>query len=221
MQPFADPLAASLIFRPVGVPVGLPNSLMKSTRKLSRTLLPQSWLMRVCAVLFAAATVISTPVLADDAEDVGLLIKSGQLDTASQRVDTVLAKTPKDVEMRFLKGLILTRQAKPNDAIAVFLQLTQDFPELPEPYNNLAVLYAGQGQYDKAKAALDMAIRANPNFAVAYENLGDVYAKLATQAYEKSLQIEGNNATAQAKLALAHDLGNYSGKKSTPAAAKK
>jgi tetratricopeptide (TPR) repeat protein len=85
-------------------------------------------------------------------------------------------------------------------------QADQDYPELPEPYNNLAVLYAGQGQFDKARAALEMAIRTNPSYATAHENLGDVYAKLASQAYSKALQLDSNNTGVQPKLALIRDL---------------
>jgi tetratricopeptide (TPR) repeat protein len=73
---------------------------------------------------------------------------------------------------------------------------------LPEPYNNLAVLYASQGQYDNARAALEMAIRTNPSYATAHENLGDVYAKLASQAYSKALQLDSSNTGVQPKLAL-------------------
>jgi tetratricopeptide (TPR) repeat protein len=50
--------------------------------------------------------------------------------------------------------------------MAVFSKLTEDYPELPEPYNNLAVLYAQQKQYDKARTALEMAIRIHPGYAL-------------------------------------------------------
>ena len=84
---------------------------------------------------------------------------------------------------------------QPAQAIATFTKLTEDFPELPEPYNDLAVLHAAQGDYDKARAALEMAIRTNPGYATAHENLGDIYARLASQAYCKALQLEVANAT--------------------------
>ncbi|MEJ7686260.1 MAG: tetratricopeptide repeat protein, partial [Variovorax sp.] len=108
----------------------------------------------------------------------------------------------RDPQMRFLRGVILTEQGKQADAVAVFTQLTQDFPELPEPYNNLAALYASQSQFDKARAALEMAIKLNPGYATAHENLGDVYARLAGQSYGRAQQLEAGNATAQPKLAL-------------------
>ena len=81
-----------------------------------------------------------------------------------------------------------------------------DYPDLPEPYNNLAVIYASQGQYDKARGALEQSIRTHPSYATAYENLGDVYAKLASQAYDKALQIDSTNPAAKNKLALVREL---------------
>jgi ketosteroid isomerase-like protein len=122
------------------------------------------------------------------------------------RVNAYLAKSPKDARGRFLKGIILTEQGKSGEAIKVFTDLTQDFPELPEPYNNLAVLYASQGQYDKARTALEMAIRTHPSYATAHENLGDIYAKMASQAYDKALQLDKSNTTAQTKLNLIKEL---------------
>src|SRR3990172_3862933 len=102
--------------------------------------------------------------------------------------------------MRFLKGLILTEQSKSTEAISVFTKLTEDFPRLPEPYNNLAVLFAATNQYEKSRAALEMAIRTNPTYATAHENLGDVYAKLASQAHSKALQLDAGNTAVPPKL---------------------
>jgi len=139
-------------------------------------------------------------------QEVNQLFKQGQLDKALDRVNAYLATQPKEARGRFLKGLILTEQNKPAEAIKIFTALTEDYPELPEPYNNLAVLYAAQGQYDKARNALEMAIRTHPSYATAHENLGDIYAKMASQAYDKALQIDRGNATAQTKLNLIKEL---------------
>jgi uncharacterized protein (TIGR02246 family) len=145
-------------------------------------------------------------VWADDYQEAGRLFKEGKRAEALDRVNTFLAQHPKDARARFLKGVILTEQSKTEDAIKVFTELTQDYPELPEPYNNLAVLYAGQGDYQKARKALEMAIRTHPSYAVAHENLGDIYATLASQAYDKALQLDSSNATARKKLALIKEL---------------
>ena len=164
----------------------------------------------------------TTPAIAqvDDLQEANQLLQAGQLDRALDRVDAYLKTRPKDARGRFLKGLILAEQNKPNDAIKIFTELTQEFPELPEPYNNLAVLYASQGQYDKARAALEMAIRTHPSYATAHENLGDIYAKMASQAYDKALQLDRGNAAAQTKLNLIRDLFPDSPRPAKPAAAK-
>lgn len=160
----------------------------------------------VRAIVLGVALSAALPVMADNLPEVQRLIKQGQYPQALEKVDAHLAGKPKDAQGRFLKGLILTEMGKPADAIAVFTKLTEDYPELPEPYNNLAVLYAQQKQYDKARTALEMAIRTHPSYAIAYENLGDVYAKLASQAYDKALQLDSSNSAAQNKMALIRDL---------------
>ena len=143
---------------------------------------------------------------ADEYSDVNALVRAGKMGEALTKADQYLVAKPRDPQMRFLKGVIQTEAGKPAEAIATFTQITQDYPELPEPYNNLAVLYAGQSQFDKARAALEMAIRTNPSYATAHENLGDVYAKLASQAYSKALQLDSGNASLQPKLTLIRTL---------------
>lgn len=156
--------------------------------------------------LCVVAVLATSTAYADDYADVNILMRAGKLAEALTKADQYLAGKPRDPQMRFIKGVIQTETGKPADAIATFTQITQDYPELPEPYNNLAVLYAGQSQFDKARAALEMAIRTNPSYATAHENLGDVYAKLASQAYSKALQLDGGNTGVQPKLALIRTL---------------
>lgn len=157
-------------------------------------------------MLVLAATLSVSAAYADDYADVNRLIHAGQYPEALARAEQYLASKPRDPQMRFLKGVVQTETGKTNDAIGTFTKITEDYPELPEPYNNLAVLYAGQNQFDKARAALEMAIRTNPSYATAHENLGDVYAKLASQAYSKALQLDSSNTGVQPKLALIRTL---------------
>lgn len=149
---------------------------------------------------------VSSPVLSDDIQDANKLFKQGQHAQALEKVNTVLAGKPKDAQARFLKGLIQTEQGDSANAIKTFSDLTDDYPELPEPYNNLAVLYASQGEYEKAKVALEMAIRTHPSYATAHENLGDIYAKMASQAYDRALQLDKSNTSTLTKLAMIRDL---------------
>ena len=176
-------------------------------------------LLGAMRMLALVVTLAVTAAYADDYADVNALVRSGKLAEALTRADQYLAGKPRDPQMRFIKGVIQTETGKPADAITTFTQITQDYPELPEPYNNLAVLYAGQGQFDKARAALEMAIRTNPSYATAHENLGDVYAKLASQAYSRALQLDGANTGVQPKLALIRTLFAPDAKGQKPAAA--
>jgi tetratricopeptide (TPR) repeat protein len=157
--------------------------------------------------------------MADEMTEVSELLRIGQYSKALAKADTFLSQHPRDAQMRFLKGVILTEQNKSTEAISIFTRLTEDFPDLPEPHNNLAVLYAAGGQFDKARASLDKAIRTNPAYATAYENLGDVHAKLASQAYDKALQLDSGNSGAKSKLTLVRNLiAPASGKTSIAAA---
>ncbi len=139
-------------------------------------------------------------------QDATATFKKGNNAAALEQVNGYLATKPKDAQGRFLKGLILTELNRTNEAIETFSDLTDEFPELPEPYNNLAVLYANQGQFERAKNSLEMAIRTHPAYATAHENLGDIYAKMASMAYNKALQLDKSNASAQTKLSLVKEL---------------
>lgn len=146
------------------------------------------------------------PVPNNNYQEAAIAFRNGQNDRAIERVDAWLKERPRDARGRFLRGMILTAQKKTDDAVRVYIDLTQDFPELPEPYNNLAVIYGAQGEYDKARVALESAVRAMPSFTAAHENLGDIYLRLAAQSYEKVAKLDSANKTAPAKLKAVNDI---------------
>ena len=150
----------------------------------------------------AAQTSQATSVIAE----VHRLHYSGQTAAALARADAYLASKPNDAQMRFLKGVILAESARSSEAIAIFQKLVDDYPDLAEPYNNLAALYAAGGDYARARITLEQAVRANPNYATAHENLGDVYAALASQSYARAQKLEPANGALESKLALVREL---------------
>jgi tetratricopeptide (TPR) repeat protein len=143
---------------------------------------------------------------ADTLAEVHRLHYAGQTDAALRQADTWLAGHPNDAQMRFLKGVMLADSKRRDEAVAVFQKLVDDYPDLAEPYNNLAALYAAGGDYGRARVTLEQAIRANPSYATAHENLGDVYAALASQSYERARRLDPANATLEPKLALVRQL---------------
>lgn len=158
------------------------------------------------AALALASAGLAGGAPADDLKEAQKLYGQGKLDVAMAKVDAVLAAQPRDPHARFLKGLVLADQKRNAEAIQVFTGLTEDFPELAEPYNNLAVLYAAQGNFERAKSVLEIAIATHPSYATAYENLGDVYTQLARKSYDRALQLDKNNDSAKAKSAKAKDI---------------
>jgi len=138
--------------------------------------------------------------------DIQLLNKQGQYIEALKLTEDQLYRNKSDIKLQFMKGLILTRLDRYGDAEKVFVQLTKEYPELPEPFNNLAVVYAAQGKYSEAETALKSAINTHPTYATAHENLGDIYAKKASRAYNQALELDTSSKSAREKLSLVSEL---------------
>ena len=161
---------------------------------------------RVLAAGLLALVSFSTIAEGDPLKNVKQLLKSGQYEKALPRLESFLKEKPKHAEARFLKGLALAEEGETDEAQEVFLSLTDDYPDLPEPHNNLAVLYAAKGDFAMARTSLLHAISNHPNYATAHENLGDIYARMAGIAYGKALEIDAGNQTARVKLAMVREL---------------
>ena len=156
----------------------------------------------IAAVLAASSQAFAAGVM-DEAQ---ALINQGQYDQALRTLDAHLNKVPQDAEARFARGLVLVKMGRGSDAQQAFADLTRDYPQLPEPYNNLAVLYAQQGDYEKARDALEAALATHPSYATAHENLGDIYAALASAAYNRALMLDQENGAVRQKLRLMEQL---------------
>jgi tetratricopeptide (TPR) repeat protein len=122
--------------------------------------------------------------------------REGQYASARVKIDAALAANAKNPQARFLRGVVQADQDQTDQAVATFQALTEDFPELPEPYNNLAVIWAQRGQYEKARTALESAIASHPDYAIAHENLGDIYSRLAGAEYDRAAALDKTNKSA-------------------------
>jgi len=151
------------------------------------------------------SSVLVTSVAAGN-EEIQRMIQQESFQKALVLAEEQLAINPDDIQTLFLKGLILARMDRLKESAAVFVRLTEEHPELPEPYNNLAVIYAASGEYDKAEEALRQAINTHPSYATAHENLGDIYAKMASQAYNNALKLDSNNQETKEKLSMITEL---------------
>ena len=141
--------------------------------------------------------------------EIKLLLKNGKYVRAEILTNKSIEEDLNNPELLFYKGIIETNMSKHNQAIDTFRDLTERFPELPEPFNNLAVLYAEKGQYDLAKEILEQAIKTNPSYLTAHINLGDIFTKMASEAYNNALEIDKSNNIAITKLSMITQLFNY------------
>jgi Flp pilus assembly protein TadD len=132
--------------------------------------------------------------------------RDGNLEAALGIAERALQVDARDIRLRFLRGVALTGLGRTDAAIEAFRAMISDFPELPEPYNNLAVLHAGRGELDAAFQALQDAVRAMPTYGLAHENLGDLHLRLAASAYRQARDLDPANASAATKLGLATEL---------------
>jgi Flp pilus assembly protein TadD len=155
-----------------------------------------------------AGTLVAPPPpgLSAGLAEASRLIRDGDYAGATAKIDAALAQNARDPQARFLRGIVQTDQGDVDDAMATYIALTEDYPELPEPHNNLAVIWAQKGRYDMAKTELETALAARPDYAVAHENLGDVYSRLAAAEYDRALSLDNTNKSAQTKLALVREL---------------
>ena len=163
-------------------------------------------MLRFVLTLFLLAGCLTAAAQPPSLDDVRRLLREDRLADALAAIEVRLAVDPKDRQTRFLKGVVLAEGSDPDAAIEVFIGLTRDYPTLPEPYNNLAVLYAAKGDFESARDALLNAINTHPSYATAHENLGDIYAKMAGLAYSRALSLDTANTVAKQKLALIDDL---------------
>jgi len=164
------------------------------------------------ALLFATACLAALPLRADELQDIDKLYRAGDVQQALHKADEAIAAQPRAAQIRFLKGVMLSDLKRNAQAIEVFTALTQDFPELPDPYNNLAVLYAAEGQLQNALTALQTALRNDPKHRAARENLGDVHLALAVQAWTAAqVGSKGDDAGLQRKLKLAREIQAHPG----------
>lgn len=132
---------------------------------------------------------------------------AGQRQQAVGTLEAALKQTPDELKLRFALGVMRMEMGQLSSAQQIFIQLTEDFPDLADPYNNLAVIHAGQGDLDRARNELEQALRLQPSHAQAQENLGDVLLRQALRAYQRAQEAMAAPSTSLAlKLKRTHDL---------------
>ena len=137
--------------------------------------------------------------------DVERLIKARKYQDAINLISAQIQTNPRNVQLRFVKARLQLEMRQWDAAKKTLTEITQQFPELPEPYNNLAALAANQGNWIEARDYLELALKLRPTYAIASANLGEIYIRLGAEAYTnaaKGAQLNPRQYTNRAKALL-------------------
>ena len=148
-------------------------------------------------LVFADAASAQEPI---DIDSILALANDAQTEEALAKLDGLLANEPHDIQALFLKGLLLLEHNDTVGARETFSEIARLYPRLPEAFNNLAAIYASEGEYEKARNALLSAIANAPDYSTVRNNLGDLYVKMAADAYQKALDLNPEDPASEAKL---------------------
>lgn len=171
-------------------------------------------LLSTCAALALGLSFLSAPVLAasemeelaatlhpgDFSPRVEQLLTNGHPAQALELADIGIKRNPRNAQLQFLRTVSLESLGRTEDAAKGLKSLIAAYPEIPEPYNNLAVIEAGFGNLEEAQGLLKKALVINPKFSLAQKNLGDVYLALALECYEAAAPALESNAELQSRL---------------------
>jgi len=108
------------------------------------------------------------------------LIRERLASEATRRADR---RPGADVQLAFLHARALAAAGDIDAASRQYEAMTRQYPELPEPWNNLAALYVQLGQLERARQALQTALAIAPQYGIAHANLADVHLMMAAAAY--------------------------------------
>lgn len=165
--------------------------------------MPSNPLLTACLL---AALLVGRPAVADIVSDVHGLVAKGDLAAALRVADAAVQANPRDAQSRFLRAVVLMDLQRSADALAAFTELSQEYPELPEPFNNIALLQVRAGQLELARQALENALRNDPGHRAARGNLGEVHLMLAVQAWQHAASSGTLDPRLQRKLDAARAL---------------
>ncbi len=129
-------------------------------------------------------------------------LEKKQYATAAVTGLSLLDKQPENLQLQFFTALALQNNNQHQLAIQHYQQIIKAHPELPEPRNNLAIIYLQQGLHDKAVDLLIASLQTHPAYATVWQNLSTLYKGLASEAYRKALSEEKNTRSVVYKIEL-------------------
>lgn len=144
-------------------------------------------LMRRLSILLFCSLCIQPAFSASTIQDLQLLIDQNLFAPAAVTGDQLLVEQPDNARIQFLTAYAYQMDKQIDKAKKLYESLIKDYPELPEPRNNLAMIYLANGNIDKASQLLIDALNTNPSYSTAYANLGRIYRGIASETYRQAV----------------------------------
>jgi hypothetical protein len=142
-------------------------------------------------ILFVLILSCGTVFAASSIADLKKLIDQENYSEAAETGEELLLKHPGHARIQFLTAYAYQYNQQNWKAAQHYKKVILQHPELPEPRNNLAMIYIDDGDYDKASRLLVDAINTRKSYAVAYQNLNRIYTSMASEAYKQALGESG------------------------------
>ena len=119
-------------------------------------------------------------------------LNRGQVQQASDCCRQILAIQPDLVEGHFLVGLVALEMRDRRTALSAFGSVTQLQPDHPAAWAQLAKLFIGDGQLNRADAALEKVAEADPDDPMVCDVVGTIYTRMgehgsARDWYQKAI----------------------------------
>jgi tetratricopeptide (TPR) repeat protein len=154
-------------------------------------------LIVTCSMVVTASVSASDPYTAIIADQ-----ENGRYKQALSQISTLLDNNANDAQALLLKGNVSKLMGNTTEAASIFKQLINQYPAMPEAYNNLAVLYADKGQTALAIETLQQVFSTSDSYATAYKNLRELYNQMASSAYREALDIDKETKQKTGQYAL-------------------
>jgi tetratricopeptide (TPR) repeat protein len=120
-------------------------------------------------------------------QNLQLLIDQELYGQAARDGEQLLVSHSGHPDIEFLTAYAYQMNQQNREAAKHYKNLIRRHPDLPEPRNNLAIIYLSDGDYDRASNLLVNAINTHHSYATAYANLSSIYTGIASEAYRRAL----------------------------------
>ncbi len=147
---------------------------------------------------------------ADDKTEIQAFMARGDYQAALTKTDEALKINTLDESLLLLRGFLLLKLDRLDEATVYYQKLREVLKHNPEPGNNLGMAYRQQKKYLAAIRAFDETIRSFPNYTPAHINLGDTHIEIAKLRYQHGFETTGN-VMLQQKAALANNFERLAG----------